>query len=234
MTKENGIIAWSYSRLSCYEQCPRLFKYRNIDKKKEPKAYPMLRGIKIHNEAGKFLASETDIFPESCLKFKEQFYELLELNPIVEQRWAFTAGWKSVGYFDKKTWLRVTLDVGLDYKDGHVEVIDHKTGKFHEDNPSYDDQGVLFAAALIKKAHGRVNKVTCRLWFLDSGDELVMDYTRDEVDEKMAALVERAETMLSATRFPPKPGWYCGGVKKDGTVWGCHFRKSNGGCCEFG
>ncbi len=233
MTKENKIVAWSYSRLSCYESCPLQFKYRNIDKLPEPKAAPMIRGIKIHNQAAKYLSGETKIFPPSCENFRELFNDLLELTPIVEQKWAFDKNWKSVRYFHPTVKLRVTLDVGLNYKDGTAEVIDHKTGKFYPDNTDYKDQGVLFGGAMIKK-FPEIHHVTTRLWFLDSGDEVIEEYGREEILELLADLEERAEIMLNATYFPPKPSWKCGGVTKEGKVWGCHWRASNNGPCKFG
>lgn len=227
------IKAWSYSRLDCYESCPLLFKYRNIDKLDEPKAQPMLRGIKIHNQAAAFLGGSTNVFPPSCQEFYDDFHELKELDPIIEQKWAFTKKWKSTNYFNPLVYLRVTLDALVIYKDGTADMIDHKTGKFHEDSPAYEDQKILFGAAVMKK-FPQVHHVTARLWFLDAGEETITEIFRGKAAEGLADLEARAAVMIAATRWPAKPSWKCGGVKRDGTVWGCHFRKSNGGPCKHG
>lgn len=233
MTKKNGIVAWSYSRLDCYNSCPRQFEYRHVLKLQEPKAAPMMRGIVIHNEAAAFLDCSVDEVPDSCEKFEDQFWELRDLKPIVEQKWAFTKGWRSTNYFNKKVRVRVTLDVLVNYGDGTADMIDHKTGKYYPGNESYLDQQTLFAAAVMKK-FSDIHKVTARLWFLDTGDEEITELTRDEAFEDLAVLQDKADIMMKATRFPPTPSWKCGGVRKDGTTWGCHWRKSNGGPCEFG
>lgn len=234
--KPTPITAWSYSRLSCYEECPAKHNYRNIMKLDEPKGDAMFRGIKIHNEAAKFLDGSTARVPESCINFKSEFAELKSFNPIVEQQWAFTKNMRPTSWFAKDCWLRATLDAGLVYRDGWADVIDLKTGKKYD---GYEDQLNLFAATMIHMNPTEVTVgVTVRLWYLDLDDhseaEVVRDITVDEAMDAFEDLTERAETMMAAERFPPRPGWYCGGVRKDGTTWGCHFRKSNGGPCAYG
>lgn len=231
MTKANKIVAWSYSRLALFEECPRLFKYRNIDKLDEPKAPAMMRGIKIHNEAAAFLDGTTDVFPKSCVNFKDLFYSLRDnFNPIVEQKWAFTSKMKTTSWMAKNCWLRVTLDVGLIYADGWAEVIDHKTGKRRTEDGAYVDQLLLFAAAIIKLNPTEVTKgVVARNWYLDieddSQNEVIHEITKDEALDAFEDLSERAEVMMSTERFPTKPSWKCS--------W-CHFSsKNNGGPCEF-
>ena len=224
--KKTKIVAWSYSRLSCYEECPRKHQYRNILKLDEPKGDAMFRGIKIHNEAAKFLDGSIDQVPDSCVNFKAEFIELKSFNPIVEQQWSFTKNMKPTGWFAKDTWLRATLDAGVVYRDGWADVIDLKTGKKYD---NYDDQLNLFAATMIHMNPAEVTVgVRVRLWYLDIEDfdeaEVVRDITVDEAMTAFADLTDRAETMMAATRFPPRPNRFCG--------W-CHFRKSNGGPCEY-
>ncbi len=218
----NPIKAWSYSRLSGYESCPRQHKYRNIDKRPEPKSPAMLRGIKIHHEAARFLSGKIDQFPHSCAKFKDQFYDLLRLNPIIEQRWSFTKDWKPTTWMSKQVWLRATMDVGVVYDDMTAEVIDHKTGKRYDDD--YSDQLALFAAVIMKKFPDKIEHVTTRMWYLDSGDEVIQEFTKGEAMERLSNIVERAEIMMTTDRFPPRPTFKCRF---------CHWRATNGGPCEF-
>lgn len=222
MTKKNKIVAWSYSRLANFESCALQFKYRNIDKLDEPKAPAMMRGIKIHNEAAKFLSGEVDEFPDSCISFEDQFYELRDLDPIVEQQWAFNKNWIKRGWFEKDVWVRITADAVKLYGDNTADVIDHKTGKRYDDD--YRDPMGLYAAATMTK-FSKIEHVTTRLWYLDSGDEVITEFTRDEATEVVVDLVKRAKVMLDAETFPPRPSWKC---------QFCHFRASNGGDCEYG
>lgn len=216
------LTAWSYSRLALFEECPRLYSYRNIEKRKEPKADAMFRGIKIHNEAAAFLSGKTDSLPESCVQFAEQFHELKAMSPIVEQQWAFTKEWNNTKWFAKNVWFRATLDVLLQYSDDTADIIDHKTGKRYDDD--YRKQMGLFAgAALIK--YPNIRHFTTRLWYLDSGDEVIEEFTRVEALIIFEEIEADAKVMLNTTRFPPRPSWKC---------QFCHFRKNNGGPCEYG
>lgn len=226
MTKENGIVAWSYSRLALYEQCPFKFKSQNIDKEKAPFNEAMGRGNKIHLEAAKFLDGSSDILPNSCIKFSDEFYDLKELSPMVEQQWVFNKNWKKTTTFHKTAWLRSTVDAGLVYGDGTADIVDHKTGKFYAG--SYDDQMKLFAGVMVKKFPTEVTKsVTTRLWFLDQDHEEVKTYSRDEALDGLEVLVGRAEKMMGTERFPAKPNMFC--------PW-CHLSSKNdigNGKCKF-
>jgi len=134
------ITAWSYSRLSCWESCPRQFKYRNIDKRSEPKGPPLLRGIKIHNQLEKYLTGKTDLVPHSCAPMADMLEDLRELDPIVEEKWSFTSAMKNTTWMAKNVYLRVVLDAALIYEDKTADVIDHKTGKFRPNDKTYTDQ----------------------------------------------------------------------------------------------
>lgn len=213
--------AWSYSALSLYESCPRRHMYAKVEKIKEPMNEHLIRGNKVHNEAAKFLSGEVNQFPTSCAAFRDEFYELRDMHPIVEQKWAFNDRWIPTGYFAKDVRVRVILDVGLNYEDGTAEVIDHKTGKRYDDD--YMDQLGLFAGAVMKMFRD-VKHVTTRLWYMDANEEVVEEIGYDQAMATLADLEERAEVMLSDRVFPPRPSWKCKG---------CHFSKRNGGPCEF-
>lgn len=214
--------AWSYSALMAYEGCPRRFKYENVEKRDKPTPPHFRKGFKVHDDAAKFLAKETDIFPVSCVAFRDEFYELRNLDPIVEQKWSFTEAYKPTGYFAKDVKLRVVLDAGLVYSDGTADVIDHKTGKFYEDG--YMDQLGLFSAATIKM-FPEVKHVTARLWYLEENVEKVEEFSKNAALAYLRDLEGRAEVMLNDRDYPPKPSWRCRN---------CHFRRENGGPCEFG
>jgi len=239
MTKNiNTLTAWSYSRLTNYESCARAAKLEYIDKIKTPPVTAMANGIKVHDEAAKFLEGKLSDVPESCINFKDQFHELRELRPLVEIQQAFKKNLRTTGWFDKRAWLRVILDVDLDYDDHTAEVIDHKTGKFRgemenlsggselytfEDDSAYAEQMQLFSAVKYIK-DPKLDLVTTRLWFLDHGIEVVKEYGRDEALNKFDELSDRAEGMLNAQRFPPAPSWKCGF---------CPFSLNGTGHCEY-
>lgn len=224
MRKINTVNAWSHSALSLFESCPRQFKYRKIDKLYEVKAPAMMRGIKIHNEIASFLEGKLDEVPDSGKLFEEQMWELREMHPIVEQQWAFTKGYKSVAWFGKNVRLRIVIDAALEYSDNTGEVIDHKTGKYREgDHATYDEQMDLFAAGMFKR-NPSLTAVTTRLWFLDQGEEVIREVSKDQALNKLDELEDRAEVMMTTERFPPSPSWKCRF---------CAWSADQGGQCEF-
>lgn len=224
MAKINTIKAWSYSALTLFESCPRQFKYRKIDKLPEKKAEAMMRGIKIHNEIAKFLEGKLDEVPDSGMLFEDQLWELRGMTPIVEQQWAFTKGYKSVSWFDKKVRLRVIADAAVEYSDNTGDIIDHKTGKYREgDHETYDEQMDLTAAAMFKR-NPLLTDITVRLWFLDADEEVIREIPKDQALLKLDELEDRAEIMMTTERFPPNPSWKCRF---------CVWSADQGGQCEY-
>ena len=233
MSKPKPITAWSYSRLKLYGDCPRLFKYRNIDKLQEPVNIAMARGRNVHLEGAAYLDGTTPILPASYMLFREQMEDLKSFTPIVEQQWAFTRNWKPCSWLDKKAYARIIIDAGTIYTDSTADVIDHKTGKRYDED--YRPQMGLFAAAVFKMYPTEVQRsVTTRLWYLDSGEEVIEEFSKAEALEILAELEEEAEKMMAEKRWPAKPSWKCAWTNKKGESGGCHFRKSNGGPCEYG
>lgn len=223
----NTQFTWSFSRWNVYNTCPRQYKYKFIDKMKEPQSPAMARGNNIHLEAAKYLqrADGYDQVPESCQVFAAEFKELRDLDPIVEQKWAFTKNWKPTDYFGAKTQLRAILDAGVDYGDGYIEVIDHKTGKKYGSN---EDQVELFALVAMSK-FPYAKHITTRLWYLDSPSsaegEVIKEFDAGLRDELQVKWDRRTEAMKNDDLYAPRPNDKC--------RW-CHFRRSNGGPCAHG
>jgi CRISPR/Cas system-associated exonuclease Cas4 (RecB family) len=212
----NGVKAWSYSALSLYEICPAKFKYEKIDKLDYPTPDAFIRGRKVHKEAEHFLTRQTDDLAPSLETFRDLFFELRELEPFVEQQWAFKRDWSQTTWFGKDTWLRGALDAGVVYADNEADVIDFKTGKPRD---GYDDQLRLFALMTFLR-YPQVKNVNVRLWYVDTGDEVgPVTINRSIVTNAKSQWAQRVEPMFNDTVFAPRPNRFCN--------W-CHFRASNG------
>ena len=72
-----------------------------------------------------------------------------------------------------------------------------------------------------------VPKVGVEFWYLDSGDTVRTEYTRDEVPEITAVWEERFGAMMSSD-LEPTPGSVC---RKYGTV--CPYSSAKGGPCPY-
>lgn len=216
--------AWSFSRWNVYNTCPLQYKLKFIDGHKEPQSPAMKRGNEIHLEAARYLQGTLDVVPESCKNFANEMEELRELDPIVEQKWGFTANWKSTGFFGHNVWLRAILDAGVVYDDGTADVIDHKTGKKYETN---QDQVELFALVTMHK-FPQVRSVTTRLWYLDIEDDnekqVLIDFTSKDKKGLTKKWEDRVSVMFSDELFAPRPNDKCRF---------CAFRRDNGGPCKY-
>lgn len=216
------IRAWSYSRLSTYEECPLKAKLKYVVKMPEPSHPAMARGAAIHEEAAAYLSKEKSRVPASLKQLDNLFRALRKKEPEVELQIAFDRTWKTTEWFSSQAWLRVVVDA-LVIEGPRAIVIDHKTGKIRE---GYDSQLDLYAAAIFS-AYPEVETVEPELWFVDHGVTLPVPpkkYHRDELPTLKKRWAKRALPMLSDKRFAPRAGNYC--------RW-CHFRKSNGGPCKF-
>lgn len=223
----NGVKAWSFSRWEMYDKCAYMFKGKHLDKMPEVQSPAMARGDRVHKGAAKFITEERAELPRECIKFDKQLTELALLpkeNVVVEQQWGFTREWKATGWFDGgkgTTWLRVVLDAGVVYSDHTADVVDHKTGKIYDKNA---EQRELNGMAMLAR-YPHLEHVTSRMWYLDSGEERLVEIGRHELDALKTKWEKRVAPMFTDTVFAPRPGEHC--------RW-CFRAKSKGGDCRFG
>lgn len=214
------ITSWSYSRYSCYMECPAKAKYKFIEKLPEPSSPAMARGSEIHQLAEDYTSGKIKRMPKELALFKEEFTELKKCKPMLEETWAFTSDWEETTWND---WngcaLRIKTDASL--VDGtDLYVIDHKTGKKRD---GYGEQLDLYAlGGMLKFPH--VKTVHTQLWYLDSGEQVVEEYSSKDMKKLQKGWDKKVHPMLNDTLFSPKPNHTC--------RW-CAFSKSKGGPCKF-
>lgn len=226
------LSAWSLSRLQTYEDCPAKFKYMYIDKVPVPEptdpSHPLVRGKRVHKLAEDFVQTDPQddvMVPEELSKFREQFYELRDLRPMVEVQWAYTNTLKPTGWFAKgrdAAWLRMVPDALVIYDDGTADVIDHKTGKFYADKTK--DQAELLAWGAMRR-YADVRSVSVLFWYLDTGDEQVYDYDRSDYKTLLDPFKPRVAAMFGEQTWATRPSRKCN--------W-CPFSKGEGGPCSYG
>jgi hypothetical protein len=223
--ENNGVTAWSISRLNTYTQCPLKFKLTAIDKLKEPGSVAMDRGAAIHKEAEWYLNGLTAEIPESLKLMTEEFEVIKGLGAKAELEVTFTKDWGITGWFDADAWCRIKIDAMVLDKDT-IRIIDFKTGKFRpNENDAYEAQLELYALAALT-LYPDVDHVSAELWFLDSGDLIGTkhgSYSHKDVPELRTKWETKVTPMFVDTMFAPRLNQYC--------KW-CHFRKENGGPCN--
>ena len=218
--KIKKITQWSYSRWSCYDQCPRKAKYKYIDGLSEPSNAAMDRGTRIHLLAQHYVEKKLDPLPKELKLFTKQFKNLRAMqNVACELEWGFTKKWEQCEWDVKSTWARIKTDaIAVDQM--HALIVDYKTGRIYE---GHEKQTGLYALAGFL-LHPFVESITTQLWYLDQDATTEHSYSREEVGPIMQVWADRLRPMFNDTQFPAKPNPFCNN---------CHFRKANLGPCEF-
>lgn len=214
------LTSWSYSRYSCYVECPAKAKYKFIDKLPEPPALAMERGDKIHKMAEAYTKGWEVRLPKELKLFAEAFKELKKSKPIVEETWAFTKDWNETTWNDwNNCALRIKVDAAC-VEETTLYIIDHKTGKKRD---GYEEQLSLYATGgFLKFPH--IKTISTQLWYLDSGEQVEVTYDAKDAKQLQTGWDKKVKPLLSDTRFKPKPGNACRF---------CAFSKSKGGPCQY-
>jgi len=206
----------SFSRIKEFRECPLKAKLKFLDKVEDPrpelpegKEHPMDRGSRIHELAERLVISgEIEQIPEELKRFENRFETLCELyNQGVcqtEMPVAFNEQWQQSDPKDfQNTRYRMIADVFIDL-DGHIVVIDHKTGRKEGNEPIHMQQGIEYLCA-VYMIYPSAQKFTFEVWYLDKGDVLTATFTRAEIADHVASFKKRHEKLWKTTLFPPTP-----------------------------
>lgn len=223
--KLQQITSWSYSRLTTYILCPFKAKLTILDRMKEPENAYTSGGQNAHDDCESYLKNPKAPLTKAMARFPEEFAKLRKKKAVAEQTWAFRRDWSRTVYNDwDGCWLRIKTDAHYVEQSGKkttVVVIDYKTGKEYEDHALQRSLYALGAFMIYPDA----TDVVVWHWYLDAGVERDSKFTRKKDAARLKKDWEaRADRMLSDTIFPATPNPKC--------CW-CHFRKTNGGPCQF-
>jgi hypothetical protein len=186
-----GLIpAWSYSRLSVFEQCPYRAKLAYVDKIPEPERplppgkteHANDRGTRIHLAAEVFVKDTIELIPE-LEKFSDELFEMRqkyqEGKVSLEGEWGFNRDWTPVAWMSRDVWLRIKLDSLVWLSDTEALVIDYKTGKKYGNEIKHGEQAQLYQLATFMK-YPQLEHVTTELWYTDLDEVTRMKYTRSQ------------------------------------------------------
>lgn len=212
-------IALSYSRLSCYEQCPRKFEAQYISK-----IYPFdgnnphfIKGKKKHAQLENYIKCEND--PTMI----QQRYDgdVLDATKIIdrlraagytieaEHQLAVSEGYLPVGWFDKSVIWRSIADF-IAQKRNKAVVGDWKTGKFRD----YDGKktGQLHLSAGIVFAHmPHIDVVDTAYFFIEHKKSIVRRFTREMFETNL--MIPFADALIDVNQeseWAPKRNQFCG------------------------
>jgi len=205
----NKPIAWSFSSLNDFQNCPRAYQLKRVTKEvKTVESEAMRYGTECHLFLENRAVRKTAL-PEH-LMWMEGMMDTLERSGgelIAEQKMAVTKGLAPSSWFAEDTWCRGVVDGGVRYRDKSV-LYDYKTGKRKFDT----DQLMLFAG--FEFAHRpEVDVVkTGYVWLKDKKIDSET-YTRKDVPMiwgHFMPKVERLEQAYAKDEWPAKTSGLCG------------------------
>jgi RecB family exonuclease len=188
----------SASSLETWQNCPRLWKAKYVDKVVPYVEHPAAkRGIEIHEKLENAVKSghaPADVWTPQGL-----IAQLHRKGAQAEVKVALDEAGNVVGFSDEKAKIRGVVDVYLAGK-GHTIILDWKTGKVRPKKIQADTY-TAFAKALC----GPDSTVSFRFVYVDQKQVVSLD--RDNLaTTRIYQLIEQVE---QDTEHLPQPGWLC-------------------------
>lgn len=212
------LSAWSYSRLTIFEQCRLRAKLAYVDKIPEPprplppgkNEHADERGIRVHEAAERYVRGGVELLFELA-SFRDEFAALRTLyregGLSLEEDWAFTKEWKPTAWNSIDAWLRVKTDAFYQPNEYEAVLIDYKTGRRDGNEIKHTEQGQLYAVAAFMRCP-TLERIQVEFWYLDKDDLSRAEYSRDDALGFLGVYHGRGEKLTTATTFPANPNAY--------------------------
>lgn len=204
------LIAWSYSRLSNFEQCPRKYWHLNIQKDiTEEKGEAATYGDEVHKSFAKFFKHGVEL-PLHLRQYQPMLAQIAKApgDKIVEQQIALNANFEQVEWFSKDAYLRVISDL-TQHNGTHAVTWDWKTGK-----PSDDFTQLKLNAAVTFHLGQEIQHITMAYFWLKTKKVAPEVITRDKAADVWSGLLPRVQKYQdahAANAFPPRQNYLCKG-----------------------
>ena len=212
-------IAWSYSRLTSYETCPKKFWHTSVQKDfKEPESDAMRYGKYVHkaleNRVGGGKRLPNDL--AHLEPYANKFYKAPGLK-LVEQQLAINTSFEPTQWYADDVWCRCIIDLAI-VSPPRALIVDWKTGKQSDD---FTQQ--MVAAAMFFLFNSEVETIDLMYYWIKDRKPAVRELRRADAKLVWANVVKRVRRYTAAhidVNFPPKPSGLC---KKHCHVTLCPF-----------
>lgn len=174
-------LAFSYSAIKDFQNCPRKYHETRILKKfKQADSTATLYGTEVHKAFELYIQDRTPL-PETFSQFQRFVEPLTKIKGEIkcELKLGITADFKPCEFFAKDVWFRGLPDyLVLNHGTGIARVVDFKTGK----SSRYADTSQLeLMAAMIMIHYPSVNVVKGMLLFVVADDIVKAEFTRAQL-----------------------------------------------------
>jgi CRISPR/Cas system-associated exonuclease Cas4 (RecB family) len=226
-------MAISWSRWSDFDQCPRKFYLKYVEKAdtfkedEKDKSLHLIRGQQLHKQLENYVLWKHDMAAGTMIETPDGMHppprpamspETESVTPLIdkilatsdavlpESQIAVDREWKQVEWFSKKAAIRAILDLIALRKD-HGIIWDYKTGKF---KPYADECGQLHLSAAIIIALKGLDYVDVSYLFLDSKTPSGIRVTQEGAVKVIKIFDERYDRVNSEVTWAPKRNEFCG------------------------
>lgn len=218
-------LVWSYSSLSCFEECPRKWHDKYILKNKESPSKEIEYGNFIHKSIENYLLdkgqlpSELDKNSALINSIKEQFKD----QSAAELKMGLTEKLKPCEFFGKGVWGRSAADVALvHYNSANAFLGDWKTGK-----PREKEDQIKVQAMFLFKLFPKLQSIRgMNLWLKTNKRGDMYTFHREDEPKMWADLLPRINKMYNAVGTSNAQGMTPGPLCSYCPVKACQFNKA--------
>lgn len=210
-----GKIAWSYSVLEGFENCPRQHYLTKVAKTVTQGQTPeMKHGLYVHKSLEDRLVKKTPL--NADVRQYERFAQSVERGSrggriLPEQKMALTDRFTPTTWFgkgDKAVWVRAITDVSV-IRGPNAVLLDWKTG-----NPNPKSDQLKLSAAVTFACFPEVQRIHNSFVWLKTGTTTQAVFERKDVPaiwQEFLPRVRRIEIAAESNNYPPKPSGLCNG-----------------------
>ena len=212
-------MAYSYSAVKQYEQCPAQYKFNRIDRIPQPTGAAASRGTMIHSEIENIINGSLMLVSDEVQHLLPKIESWRNLKAVAEMKFSIDYDWNEVEYTDHTAWFRGVIDLYIE-QDNTATVLDFKTGKDRD----YSDQVQTYAAVILS-TRPNIDVVDISIAFVDlKKTTKYKSISRSDLPDLKASLAVRIKTLEKDSIFAANPSGLCRF---------CHYRKDNGGPCKW-
>lgn len=206
---------YSYSKITCYESCPKKFQYRYIDGIKVPAGTHLIKGEYIHDLLDRYKNPDkgkhrkVELTPEERQEYQEitarfiasdlgkEYFSGEVIGREVEI--AIDTKFKPCKYWGDDCVYRGSIDRLRKVSDTELDIIDWKTGKF--DERRYVQEQLRYYALWCFLKYPEIKIVNCHFVYVETLDKRVYSYTREILNISLKGLLKRISSIEKSKYF---------------------------------
>lgn len=218
---DKKIMALSHSRLSDFNQCPRKFKLRYIDKVKEfgedNKSAHLVRGTNVHAALEQYIvkrnSGENGIRPSS-LSEVESTKPLIDklfnnyTSVLPENQVSIDNTWAQTDWFSKTSYYRAIFDM-ICIRPQDVMIVDFKTGKLTDYTPSNGYGQLELSAAIALSLWSNIPTVNTAYVYVDHKKSVSKTFTQQDKPRLVQWFKQEHDKVNAEEEFKPKVNEFC-------------------------